>query len=129
MSSIESENKTLLSIAVAGLVDQAVKSVGCIHPSAIGDILNRAMDFYRVVDGRLVPMIVGTNSIAYGGDDGTTPQTPVEWLRSQIARSPHWVQNAEEAASQRSDTQRVDTRTPEEKLALANEKHNPANQR
>ncbi len=132
--SIESENKTLLSIAVAGIVDQAVKSVGNIHPSAVGDILNRAMDSYRVLNGRLVPMITGTNSISYG-DDGVTPATGSEWLRKQIARSPHWLQpdarggkqGGGEATSQHSDTQRADTWSPEEKLFEANKKHDPAN--
>lgn len=57
------------------------------NPAALGDIIARAEQVFRVKDGGVVPMKGDT--IIYGAD-GANPMTPKEWINKLVESAPYF---------------------------------------
>lgn len=57
------------------------------NPAALGDIISRAEQVFRVKDDGIVPMKGDT--VIYGAD-GANPMTPKEWLTKLVETSPYF---------------------------------------
>jgi len=57
------------------------------NPAALGDIISRAEQVFRVKDDGIVPMKGDT--IIYGAD-GASPMTPKEWLTKLVETAPYF---------------------------------------
>lgn len=57
-------------------------------PTATRDVLFRARQEFRVVDGKAVPHNEKGNPVY--GSDGSSFMSPEEWLKTQRRESPHW---------------------------------------
>lgn len=69
-----------------------------IRGDAIRSVIREAREFFQVKDGKLVPMENG--KIVYGSD-GTSPMTPMEWIKSKLSQtSPFYFSESQGGGAQ-----------------------------
>jgi len=56
-----------------------------VRPDAIRAVIREAHDFFRVKEGKLVPLD-HDGQVIYGAD-GTSPMTPLEWIKTKLIES------------------------------------------
>lgn len=81
-------NKSLLGRLEALLIDTEVQreAIPLVLDTAMDDVVRRAREVFRIVDGHAVPM--QGDKVIYGSD-GVTPLTMKEWLAGLAKTAPH----------------------------------------
>lgn len=95
------------------------------EPKALPDILRNAYDVFQVTeDGKLIAKNGG--AVVYG-EDGTTPMTPLEWLKKLRSDRPYFFKQSNGGGAGGGDKNRFGMSeadfaklTPEQRLRIAN---------
>lgn len=80
------QNRHLEGIVNRAVTDAVVNPNSGALPDALEDILSRARNVFKVVDGKLQAM--DGQAVRYGSD-GATPMTPLEWLSDLRKKAPY----------------------------------------